>query len=55
MRIYLAENYGAYEGWKLREVKSVEEALELVKSGQTYGEFKILKELEIKVVDDETL
>lgn len=54
--IYLAIDYGVYEGWKLVECKDAEDALERVRGGWTYGEpWKILKELKVSVeeCDDE--
>jgi len=52
--IFLAINYGAYEGWKLTPYLSADVALEAVKRGETYGnEWKILKEIQIKTVDEE--
>jgi hypothetical protein len=48
--IFLAINYGCYEGWELKEYASAEEAIAAVKSGETHGiEWKILKELTISV------
>ena len=51
--IFLAINYGAHEGWKLTPFNTAFEALDAVKSGETYGnEWKIVRELEITVNDD---
>jgi len=48
--IYLAIDYGSYEGWSLQECKDVEDAIDKVKQGRTFGEpWKILKELHIVV------
>ena len=53
-QIYLAINYGAYEGWKLTPYDIAAEALQAVKDGETYGnEWKILKELDIKINETE--
>lgn len=52
-KIYLAINYGPCEGWKLYECSTLEEALSSVRHGGTFGcEWKILKELEIKITDE---
>ncbi len=50
-QIYLAINYGT-EGWTLTPYDIAAEALQAVKDGEVYGEWKILRELDIKV--DET-
>ena len=53
-QIYLAINYGCYEGWKLEPYDTVFEAVDAVKSGQTFGnEWKIVRELEITASDIE--
>lgn len=53
-QIYLAINYGCYEGWKLEPHDTAFEALDAVKNGETYGqEWKILRDLEITVIDNE--
>jgi hypothetical protein len=52
--IYLAINYGAYEGWKLTPYLSADVAIEAVKRGETYGsEWKILKEVSVKAIDED--
>jgi hypothetical protein len=52
--IYLAINNGSYEGWSLKVFPSSKDALKEVKMGGTYGsEWKILRELEVKVVEEE--
>lgn len=52
--IYLAINYGVYEGWKLVECKDAVHALERVKNGETSGEpWKILKELKVSVEESD--
>ena len=51
-KIYLAINYGS-EGWSLTEYKTPTEALNAVKDGDTYGtEWKIFKELQVKIVEE---
>lgn len=47
--VYLAIDYGCYEGWRLEEAKDVETALEKVKGGSYSGcsGWKILKEIDI--------
>lgn len=51
---YLAVNYGTYEGWRLTEYPTAQEALKAVYSGQTFGnEWKILKEMKVEIADDE--
>ena len=50
--VYLAIDYGCYEGWRLEEYETPELALEAVKSGQFSGSpWKILKELKITIED----
>jgi hypothetical protein len=45
-KVYVAVNYGAYEGWLLERFDSVQEAIEHIMTGQTYGyEWKILREI----------
>ena len=44
--IFLAIDYGAYEGWHLKKVDSVQAALDEVKQG-VYGEWKILREVRV--------
>ena len=52
-KIFLALDYDM-EGWDLIECESKEEALEKVKQGETCGHaFKILKELEVQVIENE--
>ena len=52
-QIYLAINYGAYEGWKFEPYDTASEALQAVKDGETYGnEWKILKQLDVKVEEE---
>lgn len=52
-QIYLAINYGAYEGWKLEPYDLPSEALQAVKDGETHGsEWKILKELNVQVEEE---
>lgn len=52
-KIYLAINYGAYEGWKLIEYETSKDAVDAMKNGEysTCEEWKILKELEIRIID----
>ncbi len=52
-QIYLAIDYGT-EGWNLKPYDSFEEALNAARQG-TYGEWKILKEIDIGEIDDEYL
>ncbi len=53
-QIYLAINYGTYEGWKLTPYDLAAEAMQAVKDGEGYGqEWKILKELDIKIAEEE--
>jgi len=48
--IYLAIDYGTYEGWRLEEYETAEAALEALKSGKFSGSpWKILKELKITI------
>jgi hypothetical protein len=50
--VYLAIDYGTYEGWRLQEYETPELALNAVKSGQFSGSpWKILKELKIAIED----
>lgn len=52
--VYLAVNYGAYEGWKLEEYETPKKAIEAVQCGATYGnQWKILKELIVEIANDE--
>jgi len=53
--IFLGINYGCYEGWKLTEFPSADDALQAVKDGdETYGnEWKILRELDIEIKETE--
>ena len=52
--IYLAIDYGTYEGWRLEEYETAEAALKAVKSGQfSSSPWKILKELKISVEDSD--
>ena len=49
---FLAVNYGSYEGWKLIEFESAQEALVALKEGQSHGQtFKILKEVELSTLE----
>ena len=49
-QIYLAINYGEYEGWKLEPFDTADEAIQAVKNGETDGSgWKILKELDVIV------
>ena len=51
--VYLAIDYGCYEGWRLIEYLTPEQALEAVKSGQYSGsQWKILKEIRLVVQDE---
>ena len=51
--VFLAINYGSYEGWTLTEYLTGQDALNAVRGGESYGnEWKILKELQITVHDD---
>ncbi|GAG69757.1 unnamed protein product [marine sediment metagenome] len=51
-QIYLAINYGAYEGWRFTPYDIAAEALQAVKDGDTSGnEWKILKELDVEVIE----
>jgi hypothetical protein len=47
--IYLAIDYGCYEGWRLEEFKDVEAALASIKSGPPSGciGWKILEEIDV--------
>ena len=46
--IYLAVDYGSYEGWRLEEVKDVDAALVKVKGSYSgCSGWKILREIEI--------
>lgn len=47
-RIYLAINYHS-EGWTLTPYETADEALQEVKAGNAYGEWKILRELDVAV------
>uniref|UniRef100_A0A6M3JH56 Uncharacterized protein n=1 Tax=viral metagenome TaxID=1070528 RepID=A0A6M3JH56_9ZZZZ len=48
--IYLAVDHGCYEGWRLMECETAEEAIEYVKRGETYSmPWKIFKELMVTV------
>jgi len=52
-QVYLAINYGPYEGWQLNPYDTAFEALKAVRDGETYGhEWKILKELDIKIDEE---
>jgi len=52
--VYLAIDYGCYEGWRLEEYETPELALEAVKSGQFSGSpWKILKELKITIEESD--
>lgn len=49
-QIYLATDYGAYEGWRLTPYDIASEALQAVRDGETYGnKWKILRELDIHI------
>lgn len=49
--IYLAIDYGSYEGWRLEEYMTIDEAIQAVKDGKTYREpWKILKEIPTTIV-----
>ena len=46
-KLYLAVNYGSYEGWKLQGYNSIDEVIKAIYAGNTYGnEFKVFKELD---------
>ena len=47
-QIYLAEDYGA-SGWRLTPVDTAQEALERIMRGETYGECKILMEVDVVI------
>jgi len=52
--IFLAVDYGAYEGWKLTLYETPKAALQAVIDGATYGnKWKILKELQVTIAVDE--
>lgn len=57
IKYYLAVYHGSHEGWTLREHDTAIDALKAVtEGGETYGnEWKILKELEITVKDEEEI
>ena len=44
--IYLAVNYG-YEGWQLKEYVTAQDALDEIKKGGVYGEWKILQVIKV--------
>ena len=46
----LAEDFGL-EGWGLKEFKTLDEILKVIQSGM-YTQWKVLKELDIKIVED---
>jgi hypothetical protein len=50
-KYYLAQNFGL-EGWSLKEYKTLEEMQKLIQSG-IYCEWKIIKELDFKIVEEE--
>jgi len=47
--VYLAIDYGCYEGWRLEEFKDVETAMGKVKDGSYSGSsgWKILREIDL--------
>jgi len=52
--VYLAIDYGTYEGWLLQEYEIPEDALKAVKSGQFSGSpWKILKELKVTIEESD--
>lgn len=53
-QIYLAINYGPFEGWSLIPHDSAKKALQEAKDGETHGnEWKILRELDIEIDEKE--
>ncbi len=51
--VYLAIDYGCYEGWRLEEYPNSKLALEAVKTGQTFGNpWKILREIQIQAAPE---
>lgn len=54
MKYFLAINYGCYEGWQLKEFKTLGEILAEIKQGGTHGnEFKVFEEIELQLKKEE--
>ncbi len=52
-QVYLAINYGAYEGWRLEPYDSPADALKAAQDGDTHGnEWMVLRELDLEIKED---